>query len=72
MVFTRADNNLPGLVLEPQMTATRTRTLYDYKTGTVIGPATRAQVKASLEAAKIDGGSGVIFVDGRAVYAQSM
>jgi len=54
------------------MTATRTRTLYDYKTGTVIGPATRAQVKASLEAAKIDGGSGVIFVDGRAVYAQSM
>ena len=47
-----------------------TATLHDYKTGEAIRPATAAELAASIEAAKTDGGAGVIVVDGRSVYAQ--
>lgn len=49
---------------------TSSATLHDYKTGEVIRPATAAELAASIEAAKTDGGAGVIVVDGRSVYAQ--
>jgi hypothetical protein len=44
-------------------------TLYDYKTGEEIREATPEQLAASKEAAKPDGGAGVIQVEGRRVYA---
>lgn len=47
-----------------------TATLIDYKTGDMIRPATSAELAASIEAAKTDGGSGVIVVDGVSCYAQ--
>ena len=44
--------------------------LMDYATGECLGPATPAQQLASIEAAKRDGGAGVIDVDGRACYVE--
>ena len=44
--------------------------LHDYKTGEYIRPATPAEIAASIEAAKTDGGAGVIVVEGRSCYAQ--
>lgn len=41
-----------------------------YNTGDVIRGATLAERIASLDAAKKDGGSGVILVDGRSVYVE--
>ena len=43
-------------------------TLCDYRTGEQIRPATAAELTASLDAARHDGGSGVIEVDGRSCY----
>jgi hypothetical protein len=45
-------------------------TLHDYKTGEAIRPATAAELAASIEAAKTDGGAGVITVDGKSCYVQ--
>jgi hypothetical protein len=42
--------------------------LYDYKTGERLGPATAAQLAESITAAKQDGGAGVISVDGRSCF----
>jgi len=47
---------------------TTTATLHDYKTGEAIRPATTAELSASIEAAKTDGGAGVIVVNGRSCY----
>lgn len=47
-----------------------TATLINYKTGETIRPATAAELSASIEAAKTDGGAGVIVVDGVSCYAQ--
>ena len=46
----------------------KTYRLTDYKTGSDVGPATRAQLAASRAAAKRDGGAGVIVVRGQRVY----
>jgi hypothetical protein len=43
-------------------------TLTNYQTGETIRPATAEEREASLEAAKSDGGSGVIVVDGISCY----
>lgn len=51
-------------------TETTTATLHNYKTGEAIRPATAAELAASIEAAKTDGGAGVIVVDGVSCYAQ--
>jgi hypothetical protein len=40
-------------------------TLYDYDSGSAIGPATEDQMRRSLNAARIDGGRGVIQGAGR-------
>lgn len=42
--------------------------VYDYKTGALLRPATAAEEAASKRAADRDGGSGVIKVDGRSVF----
>lgn len=43
--------------------------LYDYQTGGAIRPATEAELKASLKAAKLDGGVGAfVGADGQTVY----
>jgi len=42
--------------------------LYDYKTGEYIRPATAAEAAESMAAAEFDGGSGVIIVAGRSCY----
>ena len=42
--------------------------LIDYSTGDVIRPATTDELRASIDAAKVDGGAGVIDVDGRSCY----
>ena len=43
--------------------------LHDYRTGAYIRPATAAELVASLEAAHLDGGSGLFEIDyGRVVY----
>lgn len=42
--------------------------LYDYDTAAAIRPATAAEEAASIEAARHDGGRGVIEVDGRRCY----
>lgn len=51
-------------------TENSTATLHNYKTGEAIRPATAAELAASIEAAKSDGGAGVITVDGVACYVQ--
>jgi hypothetical protein len=48
---------------------TTTRRLCDYQTGADIREATAAETQASIEAAEVDGGVGVIVVDGRSCYA---
>lgn len=45
-------------------------TLYRYNTAEAIRPATADELARSIEAAKHDGGAGVIEVDGESVYAQ--
>jgi len=49
-------------------------TLHDYHTGAVIRTATAGELAASIEAAKHDGGSGVILVDvfGEETYCYAM
>lgn len=53
---------------------TETKTTYgdlmDYATAAYIRPATAAERAASIEAAKHDGGAGVIIVDGRSCYVE--
>lgn len=49
---------------------TSSATLHDYKTGEAIRPATQAELTASIEAASMDGGAGVITVDGRSCYVR--
>jgi hypothetical protein len=44
--------------------------LFNYDTGTYIRPATQAELEASREAAKSDGGAGVITVDGVRCYVE--
>ena len=48
--------------------ANRYGDLHDYGTGAFLRPATAAEQAASLEAAEVDGGAGVIEIDGRSVY----
>jgi len=43
-------------------------TLHNYKTGELIREATQEELRASIEAAKRDGGSGVILADETAYY----
>lgn len=56
------------------MTANNTNetngTLRNYKTGTVIRPATTEEAEASRKAAERDGGTGVIEVDGVSCYVE--
>jgi len=42
--------------------------LRDYSTGDIVRPATADELRASIDAAKVDGGAGVIDVDGRSCY----
>ena len=42
--------------------------LINYSTGDIVRPATADELRASIDAAKIDGGAGVIDVDGRSCY----
>lgn len=42
--------------------------LMDYYTGEESRPATKSEAEESAEAAKWDGGAGVILVDGRSCY----
>jgi hypothetical protein len=42
--------------------------LHDYKSGEFLRFATLQELSASIEAAKTDGGAGVIVLDGRSVY----
>ena len=51
-----------------ETTAADWGTLCDYRTGDEIRPATEAEHQASVEAARFDGGRGVILVDGRRCY----
>lgn len=51
-------------------TENSTAALHNYKTGEVIRPATAEELAASIEAAKADGGAGVIVVDGVSCYVQ--
>lgn len=55
-------------VYSDDMTNT-TATLYSYSTGEAIRPATAAELAASIAAAEVDGGAGVIDVDGTSCYA---
>jgi hypothetical protein len=56
------------------MTTTETTktngTLCDYNTGATIREATAEETKASIDAAKRDGGAGVILVDGKSCYVE--
>lgn len=45
-------------------------TLYNYETGAAIRQATDAEIAASVEASKHDGGAGVILVDGVPCYTE--
>jgi len=48
-----------------ETTGTENKTyIYNYRTGAMIRPATADELKASREAARHDGGSGIIVVDG--------
>ena len=42
--------------------------LIDYETGDIIRKATADELRESIDAAKVDGGAGVIDVDGRSCY----
>ena len=42
--------------------------LINYSTGDIVRPATADELRESIDAAKIDGGAGVIDVDGRSCY----
>jgi len=44
--------------------------LCNYTTGNVIRTATATEYRASLEAARVDGGAGVIEVDGESCYVE--
>lgn len=45
-------------------------TLCDYQTGDSIRPATADERAESIEAARYDGGAGVIVIDGRLCYVE--
>lgn len=45
-------------------------TLCDYQTGDSIRPATAEERAESIEAARYDGGAGVIEIDGRRCYVE--
>ena len=65
-----ADGNLcddQGVVLE---TLPDYGSLNDYRTGEALRPATEEERDESVEAAKTDGGRGVISVDGRSCYVE--
>lgn len=47
-----------------------TANLFDYQTGEYLRLATPEETSASLAAADVDGGSGVIIVDGRSAYVE--
>lgn len=51
-------------------TENSTATLHNHKTGEAIRPATADELAASIEAARTDGGAGVIVVDGVSCYVQ--
>lgn len=55
---------------EDQLPELPTGTLRDYRTGAAIRPATLAEIDASREADKYDGGRGVIDVNGVACYVE--
>ena len=44
--------------------------LIDYNTGETIRTATTTELNESIEASKVDGGTGVIVVDGRSCYVR--
>ncbi len=52
------------------MTSTDNGNLCDYNTGDTIRPATAEERAESLEAARYDGGAGVIEIDGRSCYVE--
>lgn len=52
------------------MSEIKTGTLMAYDTAETIREATEAETEASIEAAKRDGGAGVIEVDGRRCYVE--
>jgi len=61
----------PPTQQEPNMpTKTRAPKLVDYNTTEVIRDATEEEARESREAAKTDGGAGVIEVDGRSCYVE--
>lgn len=51
-------------VTEPQSEAH----LHDYQTGAALRPATEEELQSSIEAARRDGGTGVIEIDGRPCF----
>lgn len=51
-------------VTEPQSEAN----LHDYQTGAALRPATEEELQSSIEAARRDGGAGVIEIDGRSCF----
>ncbi len=54
--------------MDNETTATDWGTLYDYRTGDELRPATKDEHQASIEAARFDGGAGVILVVNRSCY----
>lgn len=66
----RNDPHEPECTLSNEMRAAGLfgGTLYDYRSGEPLGDASKEEIEASLAAAKLDGGRGVIRVDGRACY----
>lgn len=55
----------PGYPVPPRR---RRHRMYDYRTGEFLRSATTEEARRSKRAAKLDGGRGVISVDGRSVY----
>jgi hypothetical protein len=45
-----------------------TANLYDYQTGDDLRPATEDELRSSIDAARQDGGAGVIEIDGRSCF----
>jgi hypothetical protein len=58
---------LPSYISMNEINASKP-VMYDYSTGEEIREATAEELEESKEAAKHDGGAGVITVDGRDVY----
>ena len=45
-----------------------TANLYDYQTGDALRPTTEDELRSSIDAARQDGGAGVIEIDGRSCF----